>query len=48
MAIQHASYSHEKTFLFFHPQLEFAGDPDDCPLPHPDYVCATDVLGQNI
>ena len=39
-AIQHASYSHEKTFLFLDPSREFRGEPDGCPVPHPDYVCA--------
>lgn len=44
-AVQHASYNHEKTFLFLHPSLEFHGEPDGCPVPHPDYVCAMGTLG---
>jgi hypothetical protein len=47
-AMQHAGYSHEKTFLFLHPALEFRGEPDGCPVPHPDYVCAMGTLGQEM
>ena len=47
-AMQHASYSHEKTFLSLHPALEFRGEPDGCPVPHPDYVCAMGILGQEL
>ncbi len=47
-AIQHASYNHEKTFLFLHPALEFRGEPDGCAVPHPDYVCAMGTLGQEL
>jgi surface carbohydrate biosynthesis protein (TIGR04326 family) len=47
-AMQHASYSHEKTFLFLHPALEFKGEPDGCPVPHPDFVCAMGTLGQDL
>lgn len=47
-AMQHASYSHEKTFLFLHPALEFRGEPDGCPVPHPDFVCAMGTLGQEL
>lgn len=47
-AVQHASYSHEKTFLFLHPFLEFAGEPDGCAVPHPDYVCVMGTLGQEL
>jgi surface carbohydrate biosynthesis protein (TIGR04326 family) len=47
-AVQHSSYSHEKTFLFLHPALEFNGEPDGCPVPHPDYVCAMGTLGQEM
>lgn len=45
-AVQHASYSSEKTFLFFHPILEFKGDPDGHSIPHPNYVFAMGTLGQ--
>ena len=45
-AVQHASYSHEKTFLFLHPTIEFEGWPDGCAVPHPDYVCAMGELGK--
>lgn len=48
MAVQHASYNHEKTFLFFHPYLEFQGQPDGCAVPHPDYVCALGPLGREL
>ncbi len=47
-AVQHASYSHEKTFLFFHPSLEFRGEPDGCVPPHPDYVFAMGTLGRDL
>jgi surface carbohydrate biosynthesis protein (TIGR04326 family) len=47
-AMQHASYSHEKTFLFLHPALEFRGEPDGCPVPHPDFVCVMGTLGQEL
>ena len=47
-AMQHASYSHEKTFLFLHPALEFRGEPDGCAVPHPDYACAMGTLGQEL
>jgi surface carbohydrate biosynthesis protein (TIGR04326 family) len=47
-AMQHASYNHEKTFLFLHPALEFRGEPDGCPVPHPDFVCAMGTLGQEL
>lgn len=47
-AIQHASYSREKTFLFLHPAFEFRGEPDGCTVPHPDYVCVMGVLGQKL
>ncbi|MGA1823519.1 MAG: hypothetical protein ACMUIP_02565 [bacterium] len=39
-AVQHASYNHDKTFLFFDPEREFKGIPDGCAVPHPDYICA--------
>ena len=47
-AVQHASYNHEKTFFFLHPSLEFKGEPDGCAVPHPDYVCAMGILGQEL
>ncbi len=37
-AVQHASYCHEKTFLFVDPHIEFRGSPDGCTVPHPDNV----------
>jgi surface carbohydrate biosynthesis protein (TIGR04326 family) len=48
LAVQHASYSHEKTFLFLHPSLEFRGETDGFVVPHPDYVCAMGTLGQEL
>jgi surface carbohydrate biosynthesis protein (TIGR04326 family) len=47
-AVQHASYSWEKTFLALHPALEFNGEPDGCPVPRPDFVCAMGRLGQQL
>lgn len=48
IAVQHASYSHEKTFLFLHPAMEFQGEPDGHAVPHPDYVCAMGALGRDL
>ncbi len=45
-AVQHASYSHEKTFLFLDAEREWRGAPDGCAVPHPDMVCAMGALGQ--
>lgn len=45
-AIQHAGYSHEKTFLWLDPQREWRGESDGCAVPHPDMVCAMGTLGQ--
>jgi len=47
-AVQHAGYSHEKTFLFLHPTLEFRGQPDGFAIPHPDYVCAMGPSGRKL
>jgi len=47
-AVQHASYSHEKTFLLLHPSFEFKGEPDACAAPHPDYVCVMGTLGKEL
>lgn len=48
VAVQHASYNHEKTFLALHPDLEFAGRPDGCAVPRPDSVCAMGTLGRDL
>jgi surface carbohydrate biosynthesis protein (TIGR04326 family) len=48
VVVQHASYSHEKTFLFLHPSLEYKGEPDGFAVPHPDYVCVMGTLGQEL
>ncbi len=47
-AVQHASYSHEKTFMFLDPEREWQGAPDGCAVPHPDLVCAMGTLGQEL
>jgi len=47
-AIQHASYSREKTFVLLHPEIEYTGYPDGCPMPKPDYVFAMGELGKEI
>jgi len=47
-AIQHASYSREKTFVLLHPEIEYTGYPDGCPVPKPDYVFAMGELGKEI
>jgi len=48
LAVQHCSWSHEKTFLFLHPLLEFKGEPDRCAVPHPDTVFAMGTLAQEL
>jgi surface carbohydrate biosynthesis protein (TIGR04326 family) len=48
LVVQHASYNHDKTFLFLDPMREFHGQPDGCPVPCPDYVCALGSLGQEL
>ncbi len=47
-AVQHASYSREKTFAVLHPDSEYRGEPDSCPVPAPDYVFAMGDLGREI
>ncbi|MBI2470434.1 MAG: hypothetical protein HYV59_04230 [Planctomycetes bacterium] len=47
-AIQHASYSREKTFVLLDPQLEYKGCPDDIPIPRPDYIFTMGELGKEI
>ncbi|MBN1870820.1 MAG: hypothetical protein JW847_09630 [Candidatus Omnitrophica bacterium] len=46
--VQHASYSREKTFGIFQPNIEVHGNPDGCMIPHPDYICAMGELGREI
>jgi len=46
--IQHASYSHEKTFLVLSPEREFNGTPDGCAVPHPDVVFAMGEYGRSL
>lgn len=48
VAVQHASYNSEKTFLSLHPELEFLGEPDGYAIPHPDSVCAMGSLGSDL
>ena len=47
-AIQHASYSREKTFVLLDPQLEYRGWPDNLPIPRPDYIFTMGELGKEI
>ncbi len=47
-AVQHASYSHEKTFLLLHPTLEFQGRPDGVAVPHPAMVCTMGTWAQRV
>jgi len=47
-AVQHCSYSHEKTFIFLHPSLEFQDTPDGCDVPHPRDIFAMGTLGREI
>jgi len=46
--IQHASYSREKTFGQLDSQVEFKGQPDNCPVPQSDYFMAMGELGGQI
>jgi surface carbohydrate biosynthesis protein (TIGR04326 family) len=48
LVVQHASYNHEKTFLFLDPVREFQGQPDGCRAPCPDYVCAMGSFGKEL
>jgi len=48
VAIQHASYCHEKTFLFLNPSIEFNGHQDGHPVPHPDLVCAIGSFARDL
>lgn len=48
LAVQHASYNHEKTFLFLDPVREFKGEPDGCGAPCPDCICAMGGLGKEL
>ena len=47
-AMQHASYSREKTFARYDPEIEFCGKPDGCAIPAPDYLFAMGHLGKEI
>jgi surface carbohydrate biosynthesis protein (TIGR04326 family) len=47
-AMQHASYSREKTFIRLDPEIEFHGKPDNCSIPKPDCVFAMGELGKEI
>ncbi len=47
-AMQHASYSREKTFVLLDPEIEYNGHPDNCSVPKPDYVFAMGELGKEI
>ena len=45
---QHASYNHEKTILFFNPDIEFRGEPDGFAVPHPNKVFAMGSFGYSL
>ncbi len=47
-AIQHASYSREKTMAILDPEIEYRGHPDNCPTPKPDYIFAMGEIGKEI
>ncbi len=47
-AVQHASYSREKTFALLDSAIEYKGEPDNCPMPKPDYIFAMGELGKDI
>ena len=47
-AVQHASYSREKTFGLMDKEREFNGFPDNCIVPKPDSIFAMGELGRNI
>ncbi len=47
-AIQHASYSSDKTFVLLEPSLEFRGEPDGCAVPHPHTIFAMGTLGAEL
>ena len=47
-AVQHASYSREKTLALLEPTIEYKGEPDNCPVPKPDYIFAMGELGKEV
>ena len=47
-SIQVACYGREKMAFFLHPKYEFSGDPDECAIPHPDFVCAMGTYGRQL
>ncbi|MFQ5715310.1 MAG: hypothetical protein ACE5GU_14890 [Candidatus Scalinduaceae bacterium] len=47
-AVQHASYSREKTMAVLDPEIEYRGHPDNCPTPKPDYIFAMGEIGREI
>lgn len=46
--IQHASYSHDKTFLALDREREYRGWPDGCQSPHADRVFSMGMLGKRL
>ena len=46
--VQHASYCHEKTFLFVDPDVEFGGRPGGCSPPHPDRILTMGALAKRL
>jgi surface carbohydrate biosynthesis protein (TIGR04326 family) len=47
-AVQHASYCHEKTFLFVRRDAEFNGEPDGEKFPRPNFVCAMGPFAKDL
>lgn len=46
--MQHAGCARDKTFYYLHPDIEFAGQPDGCAVPHPDRVFVMGSLGRQV
>lgn len=47
-AVQHGSYNSEKTLLALDPLIEFRGNPDNLPVPHPDAFFAMGELTKRL
>lgn len=47
-AVQHASYTREKTFLLLNKEKEHLGKPDGLPVPNPDYIFSMGELARDI
>lgn len=47
-AIQHTLYCRDKTNIILRKEIEYNGEPDNCPVPKPDYIFAMGKLSADI